>query len=94
MHYSAEKVFVQYLWTKNVQKKLQNCTIPMNKHNLALRTNHTIYNCTMELVFSTNFVGVFAPLTDFHNYISELGAKTVQTVCANKRRYQQPPLYS
>lgn len=47
----------------------------------------------MELVFSTNFVGVFAPLTDFHNSISESGAKTAQSVCANKRRYQQPPLY-
>ncbi len=47
----------------------------------------------MELVFSTNFVGVFAPLTDLHNSISELGAKTAQTVCAIKRRYQPPPLF-
>lgn len=39
----------------------------------------------IELVFSANFVGVFA---DLHNSISELATKTAQKVCANKRRFQ------
>lgn len=46
-------------------------------------------NSTVQITFGTDFHGMFALLLDLHDSFGESGAKTTQTVHANKLRYQQ-----